>query len=84
MEFDKSKVYTAVNADEVKVGSKGYFADTIAGLKNNIDKENILTVGKVWEEDSISRFQTSGGLIIFFFTLLKNLPNIALTKMQKK
>ena len=56
MEFDKSKVYTAVNADEVKVGSKGYFADTIAGLKNNIDKENILTVGKVWEEDSISRF----------------------------
>lgn len=23
MEFDKSKVYTALNADEVKVGSKG-------------------------------------------------------------
>lgn len=34
MEFDKSKVYTTVNADEVKVGSKGYFADTLSELKN--------------------------------------------------
>ncbi len=33
MEFDKSKVYTAVNADELKVGSKCYFADNLADLK---------------------------------------------------
>lgn len=33
MEFDKSKVYTALNADEVKVGSKGYFADTLSQLE---------------------------------------------------
>lgn len=29
MEFDKSRVYTAVNADELKIGSKCIFADTI-------------------------------------------------------
>lgn len=34
MEFDKSKVYTAVNADEVKVGSFGYFADSLGMLRS--------------------------------------------------
>lgn len=27
MEFDKNKVYTALNAEEIKVGNKGFFAD---------------------------------------------------------
>lgn len=36
MEFDKAKVFTALNADEVKVGSKGYFADSIRILKETI------------------------------------------------
>lgn len=40
MKFDKSKVYTALNADEVKVGSKGYFADTIKGLEELVNSEN--------------------------------------------
>lgn len=35
MTFDKNKVFTAINADEVKVGSKGFFGDTISGLKIN-------------------------------------------------
>ena len=29
MEFDKNRIYTMVNADEVKLGSVGYFADNI-------------------------------------------------------
>lgn len=36
MEFDKLKVYTALNASEVKVGSKGYGSDTIEDLKNKV------------------------------------------------
>lgn len=36
MEFDKSRVFTALNADEIKVGSKGYFADSIMILKETI------------------------------------------------
>lgn len=28
MEFDKAKVFTALNPAEVKVGSKGYFANS--------------------------------------------------------
>jgi len=33
MEFDKSRVYTAVNADELKIGSKCMFADTLGELR---------------------------------------------------
>lgn len=33
MKFDVSKVYTSVNADEVKVGSIGYFANIYNELK---------------------------------------------------
>ena len=29
MLFNTERVYTALNADEVKIGSNGYFADTI-------------------------------------------------------
>lgn len=33
MEFDKSKVYTALNADELKIGSKVILANTLEDLK---------------------------------------------------
>lgn len=39
MEFDKSKIYTVVNADEVKIGSKGYFANTILELETCVELE---------------------------------------------
>lgn len=47
MEFDKSKVYTALNADEVKNGSMGYFADTINGLRDMVEQESRLQYGAV-------------------------------------
>ncbi|MGI5066098.1 hypothetical protein [Treponema putidum] len=40
MEFDKSKVYTALNADELKIGSKCIFANTIADLRNMVQDED--------------------------------------------
>lgn len=36
MEFDKRKVFTVLNADEVKLGSKGYFADSLDDLRQLI------------------------------------------------
>ena len=40
MEFDKSRVYTAVNADELKIGSRCVFADTVKGLKKQMQSED--------------------------------------------
>lgn len=59
MEFDKTKVYTAQNADEIKIGSKGYLADNIAELKRcvfNGDKEYFFTIKEIATEDENYRF----------------------------
>ena len=59
MEFDKSRVYTSVNADEVKVGSKGYFADNIAELQRcvfNEDKDYFFTIKEIATDDENYRF----------------------------
>ena len=36
MEFDKSRVYTAVNADELPIGSKCIFANNVFTLKDHV------------------------------------------------
>ena len=69
MEFDKTRVYTAFNADEVKVGSKGYFADSINELKRKVDEGNeTSTLTKIFGEESATRFSVSpvSSYILFY------------------
>lgn len=47
MEFDKSRIYTVVNADEVKLGSAGYFADNIYSLQQAVQHNDRECFGKV-------------------------------------
>ena len=66
MEFDKSRVYTALNADELKVGSKVIVADTLQGLKDRLNKsafdENYtIRIGCILPETEMHRFKTSLG-----------------------
>lgn len=57
MEFDKSRVYTALNADELKVGSKVIFADCLSILKLCVAKyDGIGTIKKILEECHLKRF----------------------------
>lgn len=57
MEFDKSKIFTSVNADEVKIGSKGYFADSLGQLKQKVrDDEEIEEIAEIEPEREKSRF----------------------------
>ena len=46
MKFDKSRVYTAINADELPIGSKVIVADNLASLKKKVaafyDDENAI------------------------------------------
>ena len=37
MEFDKSRIYTAVNADELPIGSICVFANTLGGLRTYVE-----------------------------------------------
>lgn len=60
MRFSKTRVYSACNADEVKVGSRGYFADSINELKKKVDEgSELLTLTKIYGEESAARFSVS-------------------------
>ena len=60
MDFDKSRVYTALNADELPIGSKCIFADTIGSLRRYVQADNwrifTHTLVDVHSEDYIERF----------------------------
>ena len=57
MKFDKNRVYTALNADELKPGDKVFLADTISYLKTLVrHEEHILEIDYIASEDSMSRF----------------------------
>ena len=60
MEFDKSKVYTAVNANELKVGSRCLFADTVRGLRRKVEEE-----GCANRVETFYRLQNKGGDDLF-------------------
>lgn len=57
MEFDKSKVYTAVNADELKTGSKVYVSDNFYYLKECVEEnEGHFTLDIILSEKEPKRF----------------------------
>ena len=71
MEFDKSKIYTPINAEEAKIGSKGYFENTLKKLKSVFkESENLRTLIEVGDEDSTYRFVDSKGFCRQFFYLV--------------
>lgn len=57
MEFDKRRVYTALNADELKPGSRIFAADCLSTLKRYVENDDgIVTLEMVNDEMHLSRF----------------------------
>lgn len=56
MEFDKSKVYTALNADELKVGSKIIAAKNLHALRDLLCENNPFTLVDIRSENYQDRF----------------------------
>ena len=54
MEFDKSRVYTALNADELKVDSKVYVSDNMYYLKKCVEDnlESCILTEVLWEKEA--------------------------------
>ncbi|MBO6099754.1 MAG: hypothetical protein J6P07_00270 [Spirochaetaceae bacterium] len=74
MEFDKSKVYTAINADELKIGSKVIFADNLTSLKNYVENESYIEMlAHVATEDKNCRF-SNDDLTYYALAYLVELP----------
>lgn len=60
MKFDLNKVYSAPSADQVKIGSKGYFSDVLKYLKDAVEQEQGEKYGEIAEikdESYESRFK---------------------------
>lgn len=57
MEFDKTKVYTVLNADELKKGDKVFTANTLADLKKAVAAgTNIKVLDGILGENEFGRF----------------------------
>lgn len=56
MEFDINRVYTALNADEVKVGSKVVCANTIKDLKRKVAENEITEIKGIKDDCYENRF----------------------------
>ncbi len=46
MKFDKNRIYSAVNADELKPGDKVILADTLAELKRVVERADVVPLKK--------------------------------------
>ncbi len=72
MDFDETRLYTVVNADKVKIGSKGYFADTLATLKQKItDNLPLEKLTQVFSEKASARFVSQIPMSFFLFYLVE-------------
>lgn len=70
MEFDKSRVYTALNADEMEIGSKCIFADTIHDLRLYVQTDCMpKNLVRLFGDDNIDRFATDEGTFIYAYLI---------------
>lgn len=56
IEFDKSKVLTAVTADQAKVGDVGWFADNLEDLRNHVASGKPAPIKGIMDESESYRF----------------------------
>lgn len=60
MEFDVSRVYTALNADELKIGSKVIVGNSLANLRSKVEIGGYeVELMKIKPDDSQYRFEPS-------------------------
>ena len=74
MEFDESKVYTLINADKVKIGSKGYYADDLKTLKERVNSHSGRWYGevdKICDTDAVYRFAIKNNTQFILFYLVE-------------
>ena len=74
MEFDVNKVFVSLSADDVKIGSSGYCADSLTDLKMRVEHEDELAYGEVTRihgKDCLYRFRIDNIIDKAFFYLVE-------------
>lgn len=83
MKFDKSKVYTALNADELKVGSKVIAANTLGDLKSRVERNGtLIQLGRINTEEYQCRFTCDDGIDYAFAYLVEEPKRLNWTDLK--
>ena len=73
MKFDKSRVYTASNTEELPIGSKCIFADTLGALSAKVKskeyKDFIISLKRIYNDGSYDRFDNGYDLFCFAYLI---------------
>jgi len=70
MKFDKAKVYTALNADELQIGSECIFADTIHDLRLYVQSDYApKSLVRLLGDDNVDRLVTNEGTFIYAYLI---------------
>jgi hypothetical protein len=69
VKFDKNKIKTAVTADEVKVGDRGWFADNLVSLQKKVEGGSLFlnTVNRIREIHYTKRFRADNDEASLFY-----------------
>lgn len=75
MEFDKSRVYTALNADELPIGSKCIFADTIHDLRKKVESDSVqrhvYVLRSICDNSKMERFEEDDNAVFLLAYLIE-------------
>lgn len=83
MKFDKSKVYTALNADELKVGSKVIAANTLGDLKSRVERNGtLIQLDCINTEEYQYRFTCDDGIDYAFAYLVEEPKRLNWTDLK--
>ena len=82
MEFYESRVYSAANADELKVGSRVIVADTLRELKDKVARDSVPDyLVKVRDDEMMDRFETADGYYCLAY-LIEEAPALKWTDLK--
>lgn len=82
MEFDESKVFTALTADKAKPGYVGFFSDTCNGLKQEVYRgHNLQELIHICDEECVCRFKTKKEAYTLFYFVAEHM-NIKFDKSK--
>ena len=75
MKFDKSRVYTALNADELPIGSKCVFADTIQDLRKKVESDSVqrfvYVLRSICDSSKMERFEEDDNAVFLLAYLIE-------------
>lgn len=67
MKFDKSKILTAVTADQAKVGQKGWVGDNLTDLFRRVSECHPITIASITSESMEKRFIANANVSSLFY-----------------